>query len=120
MFAQFVIIPLAVSLVVLSGCTQQPPDEKLAAAHKAVLDARLSGADTLARYEFSYAKDHLNEAIESMVNEKKYFAPIRKYNTISRLLDTVIMSAHAAEESTTVRRAKSLNKTAITPGQPAR
>ena len=83
MFAQVAIIPLAISLVVLTGCTQKPPDEKLAAAHKAVLDARLAGADTLARYEFSYAKDHLNEAIESMVNEKKYFAnhsPFRRPN----------------------------------------
>lgn len=109
-FTKFAIIPLAFSLVWLSGCTQQSPEEKLAAAHKAVLDARLAGADTLARYEFSSAKDHLNEAIESLNNEKKYFAPFRKYGTINGLLDTVILFAHAAEESTTVRRAKSLNK----------
>jgi hypothetical protein len=101
---RFAILSLVVSLLLLSGCAPQPPEEKLATAHKAVLDARKAGADTLARSELSYAQDHLKEAIEGLNNEKRYLGPFRKYDYISGLLDTVIMSAHAAEESTAVRK----------------
>jgi hypothetical protein len=75
------------STLLLSGCAQ-PPTDKLAAAEKAVSEAREAGAPSYLPEDFAKLEGMLTNAKSEIAAQDSKFAPLRDYGKAEQLLAT--------------------------------
>ncbi len=107
-----VLIP-AVALLV-AACAQ-PPTEKLAAAEKAVADARAAGAQTYLGEDFTKLEGMLASAKKEVAEQDAKFALLRDYGKSEQLLGSV--STDAGRVTTETAKKKEEAKAAAAQAQ---
>ncbi len=85
---RFLAVALAPLLMVAVGCAKAPT-EKLAAADKAVNDARAAGAPTYLAEDFAKLEGMLNNAKKEIADQDAKLAFVRDYEKAEQLLTTV-------------------------------
>lgn len=79
---------LTPALLLVIGCGQAPTD-KLGEAEKAVMDAKLAGAQAYAAEDFAKLEGMLNNAKKEMDDQKAKFILFRDYGKAEQLLASV-------------------------------
>ncbi len=94
---------LIVPAIMLAGCAN-PPSEKLAAAEKAVEEARAVGAQTYAAEDFAKLEGLLTGAKQDMEEQSGKFAMLRDYEKTEQLLATAQADAGKVVATATKRK----------------
>lgn len=102
--------------LLLTGCAQ-PPTEKLAAAEKAVNDARTAGASNYMAEDFAKLEGMLTNAKNEIVAQDSKFAPLRDYGKAEQLLASA--QADAARVTAETSKKKEEAKAAALQAQQA-
>jgi len=85
---RIMIMLLAPTLLLAIGCGQAPTD-KLSEVEKAVMDAKLAGAQAYVAEDFAKLEGMLNNAKKEMDDQKAKFALFRDYGKTEQLLASV-------------------------------
>ena len=96
---------LAPALFLAVGCSQAPND-KLGEVEKAVLDAKLAGAQAYAAEDFAKLEGMLNNAKKEMDDQSAKFALFRDYGKTEQLLASVQAEAPKLIEETAKKKAE--------------
>lgn len=107
---------MAALLMVVAACAQ-PPTEKLAAAEKAVGDARAAGAPTYLGEDFTKLEGMLASAKKEVAEQDAKFALLRDYGKSEQLLASI--TTDAARITTETGKKKEEAKVAATQAQQA-
>ncbi len=105
------------ALLLLVAACAQPPTEKLAAAEKAVADARAAGAPTYLGEDFTKLEGMLAGAKKEITEQDAKFALLRDYGKSEQLLASV--STDAARVTTETGKKKEEAKAAAIQAQQA-
>jgi hypothetical protein len=104
-------------LVMMVAACAQPPTEKLAAAEKAVADARAAGAQTYMGEDFTKLEGMLASAKKEVAEQDAKFALLRDYGKSEQLLASV--SSDAGRVTTETAKKKEEAKAAAAQAQQA-
>jgi hypothetical protein len=96
---------LAPMLLLAVGCSQAPND-KLAEAEKAVMDARLAGAQAYAAEDYAKLEGMLNNARKELEDQNAKFALFRDYGKTEQLLASVKAETPPLIEETAKKKAE--------------
>lgn len=96
---------LAPALLLAAGCSQAP-DAKLSEAEKAVLDAKLAGAQAYLAEDFAKLEGALTTAKKEMEEQNTKFALFRDYGKTEQLLESVKAEAPKLIEATAKKKAE--------------
>jgi hypothetical protein len=113
---RFTLGSLIVALLLVAACAQ-PPTEKLAAAEKAVGDAREAGAPTYLGEDFTKLEGMLASAKKEVAEQDAKFALLRDYGKSEQLLASI--TTDAARITTETGKKKEEAKVAATQAQQA-
>jgi dihydroneopterin aldolase len=96
---------LAPALLLAAGCGQAPND-KLAEAEKAVMDAKLAGAQAYVAEDYAKLDGMLTNAKKEMEDQNAKFALFRDYGKTEQLLTSVKAEAPKLIEETAKKKAE--------------
>lgn len=96
---------LAPVLVLAVGCSQAP-DAKLGEAEKAILDAKLAGAQAYLPEDFTKLEGTLATAKKELQEQNAKFALFRDYGKAEQLLESVKAEAPKLIEATAKKKAE--------------
>jgi hypothetical protein len=96
---------LASALCVTVGCSQAPND-RLGEAEKAVLDAKLAGAQAYVPEDYAKLEGMLNNAKKELDDQNAKFALFRDYGKTEQLLASVKSETPKLIEETTKKKAE--------------
>jgi hypothetical protein len=92
----FVILLLVAAMVIGGTRCQKPPETELAAAQKALGEAKAAEADTFAAAQFSKADEALKSAEKEIAAQDKKLTPLRKYAKARDLISRASKEAAGA------------------------